>query len=117
MRREECRWIREKKPELEDLAKVSHLPLTGFTTTQKEHKRCGKLRGEHTHTEVFIEHSVSTPWLLMLLGYMGTNHQCGTDRMFKAMHMLESLVMPAVAKLDNKQQTKEKQKTERNNRK
>ena len=117
MRRVEHRWIRENKPELEDVARLSHIPLTGLKVT-----KCCK-RTFHAHAvpanDVFQEHCVSTPWLLMLLGYVCSNKQMGSQRISKGMRMLETLVMPAVAKLDSKQkkQKKEKQKAERNNRK
>ena len=87
---------------MEELAVLSHLPLTGRKAT----KRCKG--AEHAPDLIFGEHGVSTPWLLMLLGYVVSNCQSGQKRMFKAMRMLESLVMPAVAKLDNKQKKKRK---------
>ena len=102
--------------EFRQLAQVSHLPLRSLKLTLRCKQPAPDVSG--VQPRPFTEHCVSTPWLLMLLGYMGTNHQCGTDRMFKAMHMLESLVMPAVAKLDNKQKKEKKnKKKERNNRK
>ena len=107
MRRLEHRWIRESKPELEDLARLLHIPLTGLKVT-----KCCK-RTFHAHAlpanDVFQEHCVITPWLLMLLGYVCSNKQMGSQRISKGMRMLETLVMPAVAKLDSKQKNQRKE--------